>query len=103
VGARTATARRQRSRVPAAEPPRRTREGVPQAAAAPTAERVRAGVDRTRRWDEEAAALIQREQLRGRKERVDAERELAEAMLPSRTLVRPLLVVVPNDYTGGQH
>lgn len=103
VGALTDTAHLQRFLGPAVDSALRTMEGVTQAAADSTAERVRAWVDRTRRWDEEAAALIQREQLRGRKERVDAERELAEAMLPSRTLVRPLLVVVPNDYTGGQH
>ncbi|WP_255303768.1 helicase-related protein [Georgenia sp. 311] len=103
TGALADTTGLQRFLGPAVDSALRTMEGVTRAAADSTAERVHAWVERTRRWDEEAAGLAKRGELRERQERVDAERELAGAMLPSRTLVRPLLVIVPNDYTGGQH
>lgn len=74
-----------------------TMEDVTTAAAEDTTRRVQHWLDRTRRWDEESADLVQRAVLLERRERIDAERRLAAAMLPSRTLVRPLLVVVPGD------
>ena len=60
------------------------------------ARRVEAWSGRFDRWDAEAAALIQRGDLRTRRTSVAEERELATAMNPDRQLVRPLLVVVPD-------
>ncbi|SDD20545.1 Type III restriction enzyme, res subunit [Sanguibacter gelidistatuariae] len=49
-------------------------------------------------WDAEAGALIQRNELRQHRVRVEQERELVEAMNPDRQLVRPLVVVVPQNF-----
>ncbi|WP_230977194.1 helicase-related protein [Georgenia yuyongxinii] len=68
------------------------------AASTATEERVRSWLNRTERWDADSADLVRRTQLLDRKARVDAERALAETMLPSRTLVRPLLVIVPKKF-----
>nr|WP_239157111.1 helicase-related protein [Actinocatenispora thailandica] len=46
-------------------------------------------------WEEDADALIQREDLKRHRVGVRQERELVEAMAPDRKLVRPLIVVVP--------
>ena len=48
-------------------------------------------------WTEEAAALIQRSDLRQRRVSVEEEKSIAARMVPERQLVRPLLVVVPQD------
>lgn len=77
-----------------------------QAAEVSTRDRVRRWSARTQRWDDEAGALIQRSEVRDRRLIVEAENEMAQTMLPDRTLVRPLLVVVPRDadlttITGG--
>jgi superfamily II DNA or RNA helicase len=66
-----------------------------QAAADHVRERVRRWAQRTEEWDEEVSVLIQRAQVKERRRRVDDERTIAERMLPDRTHVRPLLVVVP--------
>lgn len=48
-------------------------------------------------WSAQAAAMAQRAELRQRRLSVEAERELVESMAPDRQLVRPLLVVVPEQ------
>ena len=67
------------------------------AAEADVARRVEAWAGRLDRWDDEAGALIQRADLAQRRVGVQRERELVTAMNPDRQLVRPLLVVVPED------
>jgi hypothetical protein len=49
-------------------------------------------------WTEEADALIQRSELRKRRVSVEVEKAIAARMVPERQLVRPLLVVVPQDH-----
>ena len=49
-------------------------------------------------WTEEADALIQRSELRKRRVSVEEEKAIAARMVPERQLVRPLLVVVPQDH-----
>lgn len=56
---------------------------------------------RAQRWQEASQALIQRSDLRDRTRRVAEEHELAAAMTPEKTLVRPLLVVVPPGEVAG--
>lgn len=73
-------------------------ENVVAAARQSTVNRVAAWSDRVSAWEEEANALIQREGLKQRRITVEAERSLAESMAPNRSLVRPLLVVVPDDW-----
>jgi superfamily II DNA or RNA helicase len=53
---------------------------------------------RAQDWAYEADALIQRSELRQRRVSVEEERVIAARMTPERQLVRPLLVVVPQDY-----
>jgi len=67
---------------------------------AETERRVSSWQERSRKWRIESQVLVQRDDLRSRKERVDEETRLAESMLPDRTLVRPLLVVVPAAWSG---
>lgn len=54
---------------------------------------------RVDRWEEDANALIQRGDLKLRRVTVEQERTMAESMKPHQQLVRPLLVVVPQDFT----
>ncbi len=49
-------------------------------------------------WTDEADALIQRSELRQRRVSVQEEQAIAARMVPERQLVRPLLVVVPQDH-----
>ena len=49
-------------------------------------------------WTVEADALIQRSQLRQRRVSVQEEQAIAARMVPERQLVRPLLIVVPQDH-----
>ena len=49
-------------------------------------------------WDDEAGLLIQNRHLRAQRSTVAQERELMDQHLPAHTLVRPLLVVVPQDF-----
>jgi superfamily II DNA or RNA helicase len=77
------------------------------AAETATRDRVHRWSARTQSWDDDAGALIQRSEVRDRRLIVEAENEMAQTMLPDRTLVRPLLVVVPRDadlttITGGK-
>jgi hypothetical protein len=62
------------------------------------AARVRRWSERLARWDEDADALIQRRELRETRSSVRQEHELVRAMNPDRSLVRPLLAVVPQDW-----
>lgn len=64
-----------------------------------TAARVQEWTDRSQRWKRQADKLIQRGQLRQRAQRIDDEQSLAHDMNPDRRLVRPLIVVVPPDFT----
>lgn len=49
-------------------------------------------------WEKSADALTQRVDLKTRRVTVEKEREIAEQMKPHRTLVRPLLLVVPENW-----
>ena len=48
-------------------------------------------------WTVEADALIQRSELRQRRVSVQEEQAIAARMVPERQLIRPLLIVVPQD------
>lgn len=76
-----------------------TVEAQVEAVKAETAERVESWLNRTRQWQQGALDLPQSRgrSFSERKRDVDAEKELAEAMEPDRTLIRPLLVVIPTD------
>lgn len=65
-----------------------------------TRQRVSEWTSRAERWTHEADALIQRDELRQRADRVSHEREVAQSMNPDRRLVRPLLVAVPDSSTS---
>ena len=49
-------------------------------------------------WTVEADALIQRSQLRQRRVSVQEEQAIAARMVPERQLIRPLLIVAPQDH-----
>ena len=59
--------------------------------------RVEAWAERANAWDDEAGRLIQNRHLRAQRITVAQERELRKQHRPAHTLVRPLLVVVPQD------
>ncbi|MFI5696753.1 SNF2-related protein [Kribbella sp. NPDC051586] len=80
---------------PAVQAAQRQMGVLVQAAADHTRERVRRWAERSREWDHEVDALIQRAEVKERRRRVDDEMTTAERMLPDRTYVRPLLVVIP--------
>ena len=71
---------------------------VVEAARSATSERVSNWSNRVSEWEAEANALVQRKDLKQRRITVEAERALAESMQPHRQLVRPLLVIVPEDW-----
>jgi len=60
-------------------------------------DRVQMWSSRVEAWEQEAHALVQVTALRERTDRVAAEQAIAQSMLPSQTLVRPLLVVIPKE------
>ena len=60
--------------------------------------RVEAWAERANAWDDEAGLLIQNRHLREQRITVAQERELRKQHRPAHTLVRPLLVVVPQDF-----
>ena len=60
--------------------------------------RVDAWAEHANAWDDEAGLLVQNRQLRAQRSTVAQERELMDQHLPAHTLVRPLLVVVPQDF-----
>lgn len=53
---------------------------------------------RTSDWQERAAEVAQRELVRNRRMTVAQEQQVIEDMRPTRRLVRPLLVVVPDSF-----
>jgi len=67
------------------------------AAEADVTRRVAEWSQRLDRWTEEADVLVQRSELKQHRVSVAQERELVESMAPDRQLVRPLLVVVPQN------
>ncbi|SDN58310.1 SNF2 family N-terminal domain-containing protein [Actinomyces ruminicola] len=60
--------------------------------------RVESWAQRADSWDDDAGRLIQNRQLRSQRQTVAAEHALMEQQLPAHTLVRPLLVVVPQGF-----
>ena len=60
--------------------------------------RVDAWAERANAWDDDAGRLVQNRHLRAQRSTVAQERELMDQHLPAHTLVRPLLVVVPQDF-----
>jgi hypothetical protein len=64
-----------------------------------TEDRIQAWSVRTERWKQQAGALTQRRDLLQRAARITEQEELAQAMNPDRRLTRPLIVVVPQDFT----
>ncbi|WP_276781222.1 helicase-related protein [Actinomyces gerencseriae] len=69
-----------------------------QAASRQAHARVEAWAEHANAWDDEAGLLIQNRHLREQRSTVAQERELMDQHLPAHTLVRPLLVVVPQDF-----
>jgi ERCC4-related helicase len=51
-------------------------------------------------WDDEAGALIQRREVTDRRRSVEQQNELVLMMAPDRPLLRPILVVVPENWGG---
>ena len=60
--------------------------------------RVESWAEHANAWDDEAGLLIQNRHLRAQRSTVAQERELMDQHRPAHTLVRPLLVVVPQDF-----
>ena len=76
--------------------------GLQMTASVSLAERRVAGwVERAERWQHEAEALIQRTAVKQNRALVRQQEELSRDMLPDRKLVRPLLVVLPQENTHG--
>lgn len=69
-----------------------------EAASSDVDRRVDAWSNRLQRWDDEADALFQRSEIKQRRVSVRQEKELVGSMKPDRQLVRPLLVVVPEEW-----
>ena len=69
-----------------------------QAASRQARERVDAWAEHANTWDDDAGRLVQNRHLRAQRSTVAQERELMDQHLPAHTLVRPLLVVVPQDF-----
>nr|WP_223911114.1 helicase-related protein [Actinomyces capricornis] len=61
-------------------------------------DRVKAWGERADAWDDEAGVLVQNRHLRSHRFSVAQERRLMELHRPAHSLVRPLLVVVPQDF-----
>ncbi|MDO5093993.1 MAG: helicase-related protein [Propionibacteriaceae bacterium] len=59
--------------------------------------RVATWVERATRWDHEADALIQRSEVRHRRDLVEQARRFSAQLTPDRQRVAPLLVVLPAD------
>ena len=70
-------------------------EGTFMASSVDVERRVERWLNRLDQWEHDAEALIQRHDLRRRREMVLAENGIAEAMRPARRLVVPLLLVMP--------
>lgn len=87
----------QRYIAPAVASARAAMSGALDAAAARVADVVDQWSQRLTRWEYEADALVQRSAVKQQRSGVRQERELVAAMAPDRQLVRPLLVVVPEE------
>ena len=85
---------------PAVDRARAAMSGTLDAAAARVAEVVSEWSARLERWEFEADALIKRSAIRQLLIGVRQERELVASMAPDRQLVRPLVVVVPDEGTA---
>ena len=83
---------------PAVEAAERQMELTVDAARRRARERVDAWAQRANAWDDDAGRLVQNRHLRDQRSTVAQERELMDQHLPAHTLVRPLLVVVPQDF-----
>lgn len=81
----------------AVEHARSTLSRVAEASARAIDDRVERWSSRVAEWDSKAAKLNQIEGLRSRRATVDQERVIAESMKPDQRLVRPLLVILPNE------
>ena len=68
-----------------------------QASAASIESSIDAWSERVQQWEHEADALMQRGDLKQRRVTVEEERAIAESMKPNQRLVRPLLLVVPQE------
>ncbi|NCT90973.1 DEAD/DEAH box helicase [Cellulomonas sp. APG4] len=82
---------------PAVERSRAQMRDLFAAAEAEVAQRVEDWTRRLDQWERDADVLFQRSELKQRRVSVEQERELVAAMSPDRQLVRPLLVVVPQE------
>ncbi|WP_420121755.1 helicase-related protein [Nakamurella sp.] len=82
---------------PAVDLARSTMSGTLDAAAVRVAQVVEERSKRLARWEFEADALIQRSAVKQQRTGVRQEQELVAAMAPDRQLVRPLVVVVPDE------
>jgi hypothetical protein len=89
----------QRYSAPAVDRARAAMSGALDAAANRVADVVEQWQARLARWEFEADALIQRSAVKQQRSGVRQERELVAAMEPDRQLVRPLVVVVPEEAT----
>ncbi len=87
----------QRYIAPAVNLGRTAMTGTLDAAAKRVTEVVEQWSARLARWEFEADALIQRSAVKQQRSGVRQERELVAAMAPDRQLVRPLVVVVPDE------
>jgi superfamily II DNA or RNA helicase len=65
-------------------------------------DRVREWSRRVTDWTVEADALIQRSDLRQRRVSVEEEQSIAARMVPERQLIRPLLILVPQDHRAAE-
>ncbi|WP_201774466.1 helicase-related protein [Demequina sediminicola] len=71
-----------------------------ESASAATKQRVENWAERANDWEREADALIQRDDLKTKRVTVQHLEALIQEMRPDRFLVRPLLIVVPEDFAG---
>ena len=55
---------------------------------------------RAEAWEQDAQPLIQRRELRSRRDQIREEREYAKQLAPSVARVQPLIVLVPADYSA---
>ena len=62
------------------------------------AENAEALIEEAQRWDEEASGLTQRTTLKQRRKEMDRHKDQLARMASSRRSVRPILMVLPNDW-----
>lgn len=86
---------------PAVENAESALSAVMTSATAAAEERIERWSARTRRWQEQAEEVAQRELVKSRRMTVEQEKQVIEDMRPTRQLVRPLLVVRPRNAEHG--